>query len=47
MNSIIKEIKKLKTEQLEKLSEQIQYLILNRMFPKNKKGERQMKKDNK
>ena len=45
MNKILQEIKKLDIEQLEKLLIKIQYSLLNKMFPKNKKGERERKKN--
>ena len=45
MNKILQEIKKLNIEELEKLHYKIQYFLLNKMFPKNKKGEREKKKN--
>ena len=45
MNKILKEIKKLSIDDLEKLVVKVQYELLNRMFPKNKKGKREMRKE--
>ena len=42
MDKIFKEIKKLEVDDLEKLYHKVQYLLLHRMFPKDKKGKRQM-----
>ena len=44
MDKILKEIKNLNVDDLEKLVVKVQYELLNKMFPKNKKGEREMRK---
>lgn len=44
MDKLIKEIKKLDVNDLEKLYHKVQYLLLDKMFPKDKKGERHMRK---
>jgi len=44
MDNIFKEIKKLEVNDLEKLYHKIQYLLLDRMFPKDKEGKRNMRK---
>ena len=44
MDNIFKEIKKLEVNDLEKLYHKIQYLLLDRMFPKDKEGKRNIRK---
>lgn len=45
MDKIFKEIKKLDIDDLEKLYHKVQYLLTHRMFPKDKKGQRHMRKE--
>jgi len=44
MDKIFKEIKKLEVDDLEKLYRKVQYLLLHKMFPKDKEGKRHMRK---
>ena len=46
MEKLIKEIKKLNVSDLEKICVKVQYILLNKMFPKDKKGQRHMRKAN-
>ena len=46
MEKLIEEIKKLDVKALEKLLPKVQYILLDKMFPKDKKGERHMRKAN-
>ena len=43
IKNIFKQCEKLNPVILEKLIVKLQYLLLNKMFPKDKKGKRQMK----
>ena len=45
MKKLIEEIKKLDVNDLEKLSLKVQYILLDKMFPKDKKGQRHMRKE--
>jgi len=45
MEKLIKEIKKLNVNDLEKLYHKVQYMLCDKMFPKNKKGQREMRKE--
>jgi hypothetical protein len=44
MDKILKEIKKLNVDDLEKLYHKVQYILTDKMFPKDKKGQRHMRK---
>jgi mRNA-degrading endonuclease RelE of RelBE toxin-antitoxin system len=46
MDKILNQIKKLDTETLEKLYHKVQFLLLDRMFPKDNNGKRHMRKAN-
>ena len=46
MDKILNQVKQLDTKTLEKLYHKVQYLLLHRMFPKDKKGNRHMRKAN-
>ncbi len=46
MDKILNQVKQLDTKTLEKLYHKVQYLLLDRMFPKDKKGNRHMRKAN-
>lgn len=45
MEKLIEEIKKLDVNDLEKLLPKVQYILLDKMFPKDKKGKRHMRKE--